>query len=638
MKQLRVFLILSFVLLLSQYAYSQETRFAVDLIPENLKNGASAVVRIDRMQIDIASVNQFSLNSRRAVTVFNTSGFDAVLSAASYDPNKILTKLEARIYDASGTLIETIEQKDFYDAAAVDGISIYHDNRLKYFNYTPTKFPITIDFRYQQSIQNSTAFIPRWNPLEQHGVNIELSEYKLTYPETANVSHITYNFENYDILSANAPGTIQYSLVNYISPPEEQLEPAAHRIAPSVVAKLDRFTLVGIQGDLMDWGQFAKWQYKNLLANRDQLPETTKRKIAQLVVGIEDPEAKARVIYKYVQDNTRYISVQLGIGGWMPELASEVDRLKYGDCKGLTNYTKALLASQGIESNYAVVWAGEEKQNIDPDFTSFSGNHVILNVPFKDKEVWLECTNQRVPFGYLGSFTDNREVLLVSPNGGDIVSTVAYPDSLNITKVRAQFDVLNNGDLHGDLKITSTGINYEQRFWLTTQNIDQQSVFYKTLWPELTSLSLAAASYSDDREKIVFKEDIALINERYGITSENEMRLRLNPLAANDLVPSRYRTRTKPFEILRGSVQESEYYIKLPVGFGLQNLPDSVGIENIFGTYDLSFESLEENTIKLTRKLFIREGFYSKEKYNDYRNFMRAVQRGDKTSVILSKQ
>ena len=122
-----------------------------------------------------------------------------------------------------------------------------------------------------------------------------------------------------------------------------------------------------------------------------------------------------------MQDNTRYISVQYGIGGWEPENAMAVDQLGYGDCKALTNYTMALLKTQGIDSYYTVLYGGV-KRDMNPEFTMMQGNHAILNVPTEDStDIWLECTSQTNPFNYLGDFTDDRYALRIGENGGEII-------------------------------------------------------------------------------------------------------------------------------------------------------------------------------------------------------------------------
>src|SRR5690606_19691165 len=113
---------------------------------------------------------------------------------------------------------------------------------------------------------------------------------------------------------------------------------------------------------------------------------------------IPDPKEKAKKIYEFMQAKTRYISVQIGIGGYQPYSAEEVDRLGYGDCKGLTNYMQSLLRVAGIESYYSIVYAGAFKRDIIPDFTSMQGNHVILCLPFKNDTTWLECTDKFSPF------------------------------------------------------------------------------------------------------------------------------------------------------------------------------------------------------------------------------------------------
>ena len=90
----------------------------------------------------------------------------------------------------------------------------------------------------------------------------------------------------------------------------------------------------------------------------------------------------------------------------------------YGDCKALTNYTRVLLKTVGIESYYTVVYGDRRIENFEQDFVSMQGNHIILAIPSNDNYIYLECTSQTSPFGYNADFTDDRYALIVKPEGG----------------------------------------------------------------------------------------------------------------------------------------------------------------------------------------------------------------------------
>src|SRR5690606_36041786 len=95
----------------------------------------------------------------------------------------------------------------------------------------------------------------------------------------------------------------------------------------------------------------------------------------------------------------------------------------YGDCKALSNYMKALLKEAQIPSQLVIVKAGKNK-DLWADFSAIGqANHMILCVPMVKDTVWLECTSQRNPYNYLGSFTGDRNVILVSDEGGKVVKT-----------------------------------------------------------------------------------------------------------------------------------------------------------------------------------------------------------------------
>ena len=161
-----------------------------------------------------------------------------------------------------------------------------------------------------------------------------------------------------------------------------------------------------------------------------------------------------------MQKKSRYVNIAVGIGGWKPMLASDVDRLGYGDCKALSNYTRALLEVVDVPSYNTILYGNRYKSDIQSDFVSMQGNHMILAIPHGNHYTWLECTSQDDPFGYQGTFTDDRNVLIIKPEGGEIVRTKIYEDVGNTQKDKGSYTIDENGHFSASVIISSEGSQY----------------------------------------------------------------------------------------------------------------------------------------------------------------------------------
>ena len=450
-------------LLLCTKLFSQESiKLSSLLIPKELKENANAVIRFNQVTVDVLGVDEMVVKEKRIVTVLNKLGKTHVDAYKNYDDDTKITKLTAIIYDVLGNKIKKYSKGDFQDVSAIDGGSLYSDSRLKYLEYTPTSYPYTVVFESEYK-NSSTGFIPSWFPVENYNLAIEKSIYQLNNPKNIPFRKREKNFKGYAIENSSNENNLKYVLTNQKPIKHESYTVNFEEFSPNLSISFNQFSLKGVTGKAENWKEFGNWMYNKLLVNRNQLPPSTIKKVENLVKGVNSPIEKAKIIYEYVQNKTRYISVQVDIGGWEPIAANKVDEVSYGDCKGLTNYTKALLDVAGVKSYYTVVYAQNNK-NIDKDFTALQGNHMILNIPNEGNDVWLECTSQTNPFGFLGDFTDDRDVLVVTPEGGIIKRTPAYINKDNLQTINANINLLADGSVNASLTRKSYGTQYDDKY------------------------------------------------------------------------------------------------------------------------------------------------------------------------------
>lgn len=628
---------LVYLLLSIHVLHSQSADIAKLTVPDELTKNANAVILLHETDISVESRNYMEVRVNSVIKVLNKKGNRAIRRGADYDKNTRLKDMYVEIFDKNGNQIERIKQKDFKDVTAVDGFTIYTDSRIKYFDFTPLDYPYTVAFSYTYTTPD-TAFIPSWSPLSSYNVSVLKSVYQLAYEEGLNLRLKEKNFNDLPIENLSQGNSIHYELKNTSAVKEEMLCPEAFKIAPKVLFALDNFHLEGVDGYGVNWHDMGKWRYENLLMQQDVLPVETITKIGTMLKDVKDPVEKVKMVYEYVQDNTRYVSVQLGIGGWKPISATEVDRTKYGDCKGLTNYTKALLKSQGINSYYSVVWAGDSKRDMEDDFASFQGNHVILNVPIEGKDYWLECTSQDIPFGYLGDFTDDRDVFVVTPDGGIIKHTDAYVNENNLMATVATYGIDASGKLKAKVGMKSHGIIYDYRSSVTGLTEKKKDEFYKENWGNINGLKINGVDLHNDREAIMLVEIVDLEAESYASKIGNDLLFRINPFDANQFVPARYRSRKLPFEIQRGFLDQSQYTVTIPESYTLNEIPSPVQISNKFGTYEMEIQKNEAGELIYKRKLMVRKGSYSRDDYSSYRNFRREVAKNDNLKILLTQK
>lgn len=631
---IKIAIILVF-LVLSNVIIAQD--FSLISSPE-ITNNANALIAYDDYSIDLISQDKMIIRNKTAITIFNKKADHLADLSLFYDKGNRVKKVSMEFFDASGKRIKKVNKSDFKDYSATGSATLYSDNRVIHYSYTPISYPYTVFYEYELHWKY-TAHIPSWRPMSYYNIGIKKSSFSFTYPDDFKIQKLESNFDGFDISKIITPNKLSYSVENLKAFKYEALSPELSKITPHVKLASHKFHLAGVNGVADNWKDFGKWMHDKLLASRNNLSEETVAKVKEMVKDINDPIERAKVVYEYVQNKTRYISVQFEIGGWQPMYTDDVDRLSYGDCKALTYYTKSLMDVAEVSSFYTIVYAGENKRDIEKEIVSVQGNHAFLCLPTEKDTIWLECTSQKVPFGYKNSFTDDRCVMAVTPEGGKIFHTNTNSPEENLQETTAIYSLKKDGNIWGKASINSYGTQYTYHLssfdGLSPTELDNNM---KEYYSQINNLTFSNIEVKNNKKERRYEEKITFTAENYGVINQDgSLIFNLNALNRISYVPDRERNRKTPFEILRGYKYLDTYTINIPENYQISELPKPIEIKNQFGEYLMSVEQRSETTIEYKRYLLIYKGFYKKDLYENYRTFRKKIKKLDNTKIVITK-
>jgi len=621
-------------LLFCSYNCFSQNEYAADQIPLTLKSRANAVIRKMETLVDMRADNNVIINVRNAITVLNKNGDEEAQIALFYDKNTSIKYAKGLILDAFGKATSKFTLSNFSDHSAVSNISLFEDNRVKHFNPTILSYPYTIVYEYEIRSKQNLA-IPDWYANRSPNVAVENSSYSFTSKPEDKVRIKAFNYKGEPQLVINEKFKTQTWIVKNLQAfKSEPFAPNPEDYHCHVKIAPEDFNYYGHKGRYQNWEELGEWIYTELVKDRQTLSPAVIDEVKNLVKDLQNDKDKARKIYEYVQKKTRYISVQIGIGGNQPMQASEVHQLSYGDCKALVNYTQSLLKAINIPSWYCVVNAGSFKKNMEPDFASMNqGNHIILCLPLKNDTTWLECTDQEIPFGFLGSFTDDRTVLACTEDGGKLLKTPALSTQMNLMTRKAELILDAEGNINGTLKTTFGGAQYDNYAKLVNQPLEEQLKLLKNEY-DIDNIDFQTFKLNQDKGTIpVTTESLTLSIQKYAPQTNNHIYLVLNMFNKKRNIPE-VRNRTLPVFINRGYTDIDELTYALPNDISFEFLPEDVKINNVFGTYSISVKK-EGKKLIYNRKFVLNDGTYPADKYADFVDFISTVSSTDQIKAIF---
>jgi transglutaminase-like putative cysteine protease len=610
--------------------------FPVALIPDSLKNSAYLIVRDEKREVKMKSENSSVEKIIKIVTVLNKAGEDMASLALPYDENSSITINDIIYYDLNGKKIKSVKQSEISDSPAYGSSLLFSDNRVKYFKPGQPVYPYTIKFDYEINYNKIISFAC-WRPFSKYNVATQHSLFTIEYPQKTKINRKESNVSLKSSIKVSDMIVDTWELSNLKAIEDEPFDISLLERIPSVYLMPSVLNYGKYVGDADNWSDYGKWIY-TLYQGRDEISDVEKPKIDGIVKNVTDTLARIKLLYKYMQENTRYVAIKMDLGGLQPFDAKTVFETGYGDCKALSNYMFSLLKLIGVRSYPAIVSSGTYKEPIFLGFPNFQQfDHVILCVPHLHDTIWLECTNQKIPFGFLGDFTDDRDVLLITENGGTFAHTRKYDANDNIKSNKSEFNIDSDGTATYMSKTVYNGLQYDDISELLSSNYDEQKKWLYTN-SALPSLQITNFSISEYKRELPAAVLVELgISKNYCSITDKYLIMPLNTVNSQKSIQKMLKTRHSDILINRSSIDYDTLVYNIPKNYQFESIPESINITSQFGNYSCTING-SASRIEFIRKFTLFEGRYKPSLYKNLYDFVLAISKADNTKILLTRK
>lgn len=604
-------------------------------IDDQLLKNADLVILDAQYDFVVESKEKAKLHFKKKIWVKNKEGMDKATMVAFYDKSSSISNMKGSLFEPGYKKPKKFKESEIVDVLANVSAGYIDDNRLKVIQPTISKYPAIIEYSYTQTF-NGLFLYPKWTPISNYNESVVSSSYTIKLPKDFKFRLKETNINSHTKSESDGMYVYEWKVDNYKAIKEEEKSIPVIDFAPFVSLQPYQFFYEKTEGDLSTWKSFGEYIVGLNKGTRD-LPEEVIAEIKKLTAGASSDLEKAQIVYEYMQGKTRYVSIQLGIGGLKPFNTNIVHEKGYGDCKGLSNYTYNLLKAVDLDPRYVIIEGGRGYSNLDEEMVSSQFNHAILCIPnlVDSDTVWLECTSQTTPFGYMGPFTGNRKALVIEEGNSKIVDTKQYTASDNIQSRHTIVKLKQNNKVWLQSHIESRGFQYENMERLARESEKD----LRKLFLERYALKSSEIETIDVQNKKVYPDPVSIMDftievGHYGKSINEGVMFSIFPFKDDYDVPKRYRSRKTDFVIDFPYTDVDTVDIYLLEGMKLEELPKGVSILSEFGEYNTSLKNTETpNMLQYIRSLKLIGGVFSKEKYTDYYNFMKEVNSSDEEKL-----
>lgn len=312
---------------------------------------------------------------------------------------------------------------------------------------------------------------------------------------------------------------------------------------------------------------------------------------------------------------------------------------------------RAMLKSAGIES-YLLAISAHDRTFVRTEWPSPNQfNHMILAVRVADgtnaptvvttpagRLLLSDPTSETTPMGDLPGFEQGSFALLCAADRGMLLRMpIVKPDD-NLIDLTIQGTLSAAGDFTGSLSSVRTGQSADmqraEHFYRTAEEFRTQ--LEQSLGRTLRSAAISNVQVQDVFDDNSFRVKTDLSSQAYG----QLMQRRLLVFGASVLEPpgpafAHNSNRTEPI-LLRPAVYRKHVKIRLPQGFSIDEMPDSVKKDSDFARFSISYKH-EGDDLLVEEELRTEQVTLPAGDYQRVKKFFDTFDGADQQQAVLLK-
>jgi hypothetical protein len=610
-----------------------------------------AVLLYSDQAVIVQSVDKIKTHVRLVYKILRPSGRDYGMAAVSFNPHRKITGLRGWCIPVQGKDYE-VKDKEAVEVALpkIAGSELISDVKEKLLQIPAPDPGSVVGFEYEEDEQpmvlQDVWMFQREIPGRELHYSLQLPsgwEYKASWINSAEIKPTPGGNNHWEWVMNDVKGIRKEAEM----PPIEGV--AGQMIVsffPPGGASRNGFT---------GWLEMGNW-YSNLTnGRRDASPEITQQ-VAALTASARTPLDKMKALAQFVQNDIRYVAIELGIGGWQPHAASEVFVHRYGDCKDKATLLSSMLSQVGIESFYVVI--NSERGYVTPEVPANVGgfNHVVLAIklpanvsdlslvatiqhPRLGTLLYFDPTNELTPFGEIGGYLQANYGLLVTSEGGELVELPRQPSAMNSIHRSGKLTLDPLGTLKGEISETRVGDRAWAERWrlrTVTKSADQIKPIEDLLAGSLSLFNITQASVTNlNRTDQPFGFHYAFEARGYAKNAGGLLLVRPRVLGVktSGLLETK-EPRTFPIEFEGPSRDTDTFEIAIPAGYVVDDIPPPVDADYSFASYHAKTE-VNGNLIHYSRTLEVKELSVPVAHADDLKKFYRIIASDERNTVVL---